>query len=383
MKEKLKNLLHHPMTVIFGLLIVGIFIWDNLYPIRDFSDLENKKLAQKPDFSIKSLMAEGDQSYTMKYEKYVNDQFVLRDQWISLKSRSEFMLGKTENNNVVYGKDHYMFEKYFTTDEDRLEKNTAFVREFAKKYSGQTQITSLLIPYSYEVLSDKVPRGLAFVDQDARIKELNRIFAEDGIHALELLPTMQKHKDEYIYYRTDHHWTTLGAYYAYRDFCESRGKTPVELSSLTGHQAADFYGTLFSKSKAFNAVPDTIDYYDFSTESTVIDGKESEGLYSMDKFEKRDKYGAFLHGNNGLTVIKSGEEDRPRDGSRVLLVKDSFGNCFAPFLLHNYDEVWVVDLRYLKEDMSKLMEENQFEDVLILYGFPQFESYPSVSKITY
>ena len=98
------------MTVIFGLLIVGIFIWDNFYPVREFSEMENRVLTQKPEFSIRSLMAEGDQSYTMKYETYVNDQFVLRDQWISLKSRTEYLLGKTENNGVVYGKDHYMFE---------------------------------------------------------------------------------------------------------------------------------------------------------------------------------------------------------------------------------------------------------------------------------
>ncbi|WP_262397314.1 DHHW family protein [Zongyangia hominis] len=381
--EKIKQLLKHPMTLIFGLLIVGIFIWDNLYPIREFSDMENRALTKKPAFSVKSLMAEGDQSYTMKYEKYVNDQFVLRDQWISLKSRSEFLLGKTENNGVIYGKDHYMFEKYFSTDEERLGKNTAFVKEFGDKYADQTTVSAMLIPYSYEALEDKVPAGLAFVDQVARTKEIYGELEKSGIKTLDIFPTMSEHRDEYIYYRTDHHWTTQGAYYAYRQFCESRGRKPVELSQLTGHEVKDFYGTFFSKSKAFNTVPDVISYYDFSTGKIVIDGKETEGLYAMEKFDERDKYGAFLHGNNGLTVLRSGEVDRPGDGSRILVVKDSFGNCFTPFLLRNYDEVWVVDLRYLKEEMSAIMSENHFDDVLILYGFVSFDSYPSVSKITY
>lgn len=384
--EKIKHLLRHPMTVIFGLLIVGIFIWDNFYPVREFSEMENRVLTQKPEFSIRSLMAEGDQSYTMKYETYVNDQFVLRDQWISLKSRTEYLLGKTENNGVVYGKDHYMFEKYFATDEDRLQKNIGFVEEFGKKYSATNEITAMIVPYSYEVLSDKVPNGLHFVDQVARTEEIYDRFSKSGISTLDVYSALSQHKDEYIYYRTDHHWTTTGAYYAYRQFCERRGLTPVELSDLTKHEVEDFYGTFFSKSKAFNTVPDTIDYYDFSTSQVTIDGEEVEGLYNLDQFEKRDKYGVFLHGNNGLTIMKSGEQNRSQNKenpSRILVIKDSFGNSFVPFLLQNYDEVWAIDLRYLGEDLSTIMAENHFDDVLILYGFVPFSSYPSVSKITY
>ena len=155
----------------------------------------------------------------------------------------------------------------------------------------------------------------------------------------------------------------------------------MEYESLPKHQVADFYGTYYSKAKLFNTVPDVIEWFDPAVEQVTIDGEEVNGLHDLQKFEERDKYGAFLRGNNGLTVIKSSAG--PGDGSRILVIKDSYGNSFVPYLLYNYDEVQVVDLRAMAGKMSDLLAENDYDDILLLYSFMNFASDQNIPKLRY
>ena len=124
-----------------------------------------------------------------------------------------------------------------------------------------------------------------------------------------------------------------------------------------------------------------IEWFDPAVEQVTIDGEEVNGLHDLQKFEERDKYGAFLRGNNGLTVIKSSAG--PGDGSRILVIKDSYGNSFVPYLLYNYDEVQVVDLRAMAGKMSDLLAENDYDDILLLYSFMNFASDQNIPKLRY
>lgn len=153
---------------------------------------------------------------------------------------------------------------------------------------------------------------------------------------MDFTDALSRHSDEYIYYRTDHHWTTLGAYYAYAEYVRSLGMESAELSQLEGQEVSGFYGTYFSKAKKFNAIPDTITYYPIPDAGVTVDGEEKDGFYDLEKFQVRDKYAAFLWGNNGYTVLKSGVRT-PAEGespSRILVIKDSYANSFVPFLLY-------------------------------------------------
>ena len=374
----------YPLLILSAALVLIFFVVDMIISNRDFSEMENRYLNKRPTFSWSSLM---ENKFSRRYEDYINDQFVLRDQWISLKSRSEYLLGKIENNGIVFGSDHYLFEKYQTFDQEKLTNNTAFVQAFLDKYD--LPVTFGIIPSSYEILSDKLPEGLANVDQSQYIQQAVSSLKDERLQTLDLIPSLEAEKEQYIYYRTDHHWTTYGAWLAYRDYALSRGLTPVEYEGLTGHTVEGFYGSYYSKAKLFNAEADTIHWMDIPVDSVTVTGKNGDtvydSLYNDSQWEVRDKYAAFLYGNNGVTVIRSDNNLNRQEGrtSRVLLIKDSFGNSFAPYLTYNYDEVYVIDLRSTVDPLSELLDSTEFDDVLILYNFMNYTSDTNFAKLTY
>ena len=385
--SRIKTIFRYPMILIFGGLILITTALDLLTPTKTFSEMENRYLAEKPKLTVQSLLEEKeDKKYTSLYEKYTNDQFIGRDEWITLKSITESALGKIENNGIAYGDDHYMFAKmeYFSDLQERqLPKNISFIQKMAEAYPQQS-MTFAIIPNSYAVLTDKVPMGLENIDQRAEIDRLYGEVTAPNVNKLELLEPLTAHQNEYIYYRTDHHWTTLGAYYGYSAYVRSRGMEPVPLEELEGlaHPVEDFYGTYYSKAKAFDAVPDTITWYDIPATSVTVNGEEKGSMYDLAQFEKRDKYAGLLWSNNGLTVIKSENNRNPQEGktSRVLLLKDSYGNSLAPFLTYNYDEVWVVDMRYTAK-LSPIMEMAEFDDVVVMYNYTTFTEDSNVYKM--
>ena len=388
MKDKWKEVFKRPLIWLFALFIFGFTLWDLVLPSREFSEVENRQLQQKPALSIKSLMANGEQAYSRKYEKYINDQFVLRDGWISLKSRVESMLAKIENNNVAYGKDGYLFEKVFSVDEENLSDNLQYIREFLEKYPD-LPVTFSVIPNAYTILTEKVPLGFSAVsvDQNQRIEELYSLLGAENpdLKLLRLSDALSSHRDEYIYYRTDHHWTTYGAYFAYAEYVRSLGMKPVDYNSLESHQVPDFYGTFDAKAKKAGTQPDVITWYDIPCR-VEVNQKPVESLNDLSRFEVRDKYSGLMHGNQALTVLYSECNQNHSDGetSRVLVVKDSYGNSFAPYLCFNFDEVYVVDLRYLGKMSAVLTDmELKFNDVLILYNFMNFVTDTNIPKLRY
>ena len=380
----MKKILKYPLTIIFSIFILAAFIFDIIKPDKKFSEFENKNLTQRPKFTWQSLVSN---KYTQNYEKYINDQFVGRDTWINLKSISEMGLAKIENNGIVYGKDGYMFDKLNTPDMERLNKNMMYFQQFIEKYPDE-HITVGIIPNSYEVLTDKVPMGLNNIDQTKYTNELFEKLEGNNLREIYFLEALKPHKDEYIYYKTDHHWTTLGAYYAYAEYVRSLSMNPVALEEIEDLSiyVDDFYGTYFNKSKHISAEADTITVYkDIPVESIEINGQRKDGLYDMYKFNTRDKYGAFLYGNNGQTVIKSSVNKYHKEGqtSKIMVIKDSYANSFVPFLMYNFDEIHIIDLRHFVPKMSLYLKENNFDEILLMYNFKNFSEDTNIPKLRY
>ncbi|MBS4784562.1 MAG: hypothetical protein KH009_00445 [Clostridiales bacterium] len=379
----LKKLLQYPVMLAF-FLFIGLFtVYDLTQTNREYSEFENKYLAQKPPFTMKAFLSN---EWTQDYETYINDQFVRRDDWITIKSMAETLLLKIENNGIAYGSDGYMFEKFQSITGDQFQRNLDYMMQFVQAHP-QDHITLSLIPNAYMILPDKLPEGLVNVDQSAVITDVTQQVNDLGTTAaaVDFTDALSRHSDEYIYYRTDHHWTTLGAYYAYAEYVRSLGMEPAELSQLEGQEVSGFYGTYFSKAKKFNAIPDTITYYTIPDAGVTVDGEEKDGFYDLEKFQVRDKYAAFLWGNNGYTVLKSGVRT-PAEGegpSRILVIKDSYANSFVPFLLYNFDEVHVVDLRYSAESVSALLEDGAFDQVLLMYNFMNLVTDTNIYKLNY
>lgn len=409
----MKELLKYPMVWIFTLFILGFLVVDLILPDKLYSEFENTKLQQKPELTVEGFF---DSTYGTKYETYINEQFPARDQWITLKAMAEIALGKLENNNVIYGKDDYLFEKLQIIPEPnasagsnvanqmQIDRNQRFMDEFFQMYD--LPITFALAPNSYAVMTDKLPSGTDLPDQEVMIPEIYERFTKDeDLTYLNFLDTLREHQDEYIYYRTDHHWTTLGAYYAYVDYCESKGFTPVSLDELKANEVPNFYGTYYNKCKKPGQEADSITWYDIPVDSfqftgdvnreamleqgTVTEWKgvpmlSVDGMYQLEQFETHDKYAAFTWGNNGLTQIVSGHNrEESEEPSRLLLIKDSFANSMVPFLTYHYDEIWIMDLRSTPVNMKTMLSENEFTDIFVLYNFSTFLTDTDIARLRF
>ena len=350
---------------------------DLLTPNREFSEVENKYLATIPKFTLEGLL---DNTYSAKFEEYVNDQFVLRDRFIDLKSRCEFLLLKIENNGIIYGADGRMYQKLTTINEDRLERNLEFVRIFAE--AVDTPVTFALVPDAFAVDPEYLPAGAPLIDEAAYLAHSYGQLGTADLRTMDLLPVMQAHNQAYIYYRTDHHWTTDGAYLFYREYMSRLGLTAVELTDLSPVYVPGFFGTHYNKAKSFNAVADTITYYPIDNVRLALNDQVYDNLYNQDAFAGHNKYAAFLYDNTGLAIVQNVEP--VNGGRRLLLIKDSFANALVPFLTQNFDEIVVIDLRYFGQTtMSEYLADNAFDEILVMYGFSTFATDTNVARISY
>lgn len=360
----------HPTLLMFFGFILVLAVADLLTPVKNFSELENRYLKQPPTFSLASLL---DGSYTQNVENYVNDQFVGRDSWISVKSKAETALLKVENNGIVYGKDGRLFEKYTSYDQEQLSKNLAFLEEFA---AGQSNVTFSVVPAGYMLTPEDLPAGLQLVDQGAVLPQIQA--AVPSAHWIDTLDLLSQSGDQDLYYRTDHHWRVKGAYLFYEAFCQNRGLEPAAADELPLREVEGFYGTYFSKCKKTGIQPDTLSFYDIPVASVTVDGVEKENWYDEAALSSRDKYGALLYGNGGLTILRNGDGER-----KLLLIKDSYSNALAPIFLQNYDQVYIVDLRSFPQGMQQLCAEQDFTDILILYSFSNICSDTNFYRLKY
>ena len=377
----MKKIIKYPIIILFTVFIGVFTLWDMTAPIKSFSEIENRYLATKPKATIKNIF---DNSFSKKYETYINDQFVERDNWINIKSLAETSIGKVQNNSITYGDDDYMFEVLEKFDENKLKRNSEFISKFIEKYANKN-ITLTIIPTSYMILDDKLPYGMIKADEIKYINDFyNYLNTNKNLNCIDFSPTLFNHKNEYIYYKTDHHWTSLGAYYCYKEFAKQKGFTPVDINNLKENNVPNFYGTYFNKAKLFTAKPDIITYYDIPVAHFEYeDSNVKDSLYDYSKFKTKDKYAAFMHGNNGITYIKSENNLNKINGktSRLLIIKDSYANSFIPFLTFNYDEIYVVDLRGLPIPISELEKEHNFDDIMIMYNFVSFMNDNNFSRL--
>ena len=377
-EKKATSLLHYPVLVVFSLFFIGLFALDMVTPDRSYSELENTTLSQRP--ALTQFTAKGLNSYFTAYTKYVKDQVAGRDEWISLQSVVETtLLQKQQSGGILLGKEHMMFPRTYgllSSEERTLPKNTAALTSLCQRYPGKVNV--LLAPAASDIYKENVPANAPLLDEDGYLDQLSAAVQAAGGSFVDVRPTLTAHKSEYIYYRTDHHWTSTGAYYAYKQLCDALSLTPFDPSAHTVLAADGFYGTHYSKARTPDAEPDTILYYDLPNALTIYsvsgpgqpaDG-ETTGLYDTAKLDVYDKYAMFLHGNNGLSRIKG-------DGTgSILVIKDSYANCFVPYLTANYADIDVVDFRNYNYGLDKLIADNAYDQLLVLYSFDSFKSDP-------
>ena len=383
--KKLASFVREPMVLLFAGALIVISVLDVIFSDRQYSEVENRTLAQRPALTVEGLL---DLSFGEAYDEYLADQFVGRDGWITLKSLLWTAVGRTENNGILYGSDGYLFEKMFSYDEERVERNLGYLERFAE--SCPSPLTLVMIPNSYAVYSDLLPAGASEVDQAAIIDEVYSRFA-DSADCVDLLTPLTESDTPYLYYRTDHHWTTDGAYVGYEALCESLGLTPTDTSSFERHEVSGFYGTYYSKCKKAGQQSDTITWYEIPDVSMEIRSVTEDGefqtttydtLYNEAQFGEYDKYAAFLYSNNDLTVITNTAPSDEAKGRSVCIIKDSYANSLIPFLTQNYETVAVVDVRYFNGSLSEYLTESAFDRVIVMYNLSTFNT-ENIARISY
>ena len=374
------SIFRYPVLLAFSLFFVGLFALDLITPDRAYSELENPTLSQRP--SLSSFSADGLNKFFTAYTKYVKDQVVGRDNWVALQSTAETkVMQKEQSGGILLGKEHMMFPRTYglvSSETRTLPKNTAALEALCQRYPGLVNV--MLVPAASAVYPENVPAGAPLLDEDSYLDALSEAVQTAGGRFVDVRQTLADHKGEYIYYRTDHHWTSTGAYYAYQQLCTALGLTPFDPSAHTARTAEGFYGTHYSKARTPDAEPDTITYYDLPNVLTIYTvtapGQPAEGettgLYDTDKLSVYDKYAMFLHGNNGLSRIKGDGTGR----GRILVIKDSYANCFVPYLTANYADIDVVDFRNYNYGLDQLIADNGYDQILVLYSFDSFKSDP-------
>lgn len=359
------------LSAFFCLFLGGLLAWHVLLPDRDRSDVENRTLARFPEFSWKSLK---DGSFTEGVEEYFADQFPLRDQWTGLKARTEQLLGKREFNGVYLCGDT-LIAKVEPPKDGLEEKNLSYVSRLAGKTDCPVYLG--LIPSAAEIWRDRLPKGAESWDQAAFIA---RAVELEGVEPVDFLTALRDHAGERtwegIFYRTDHHWTTLGAYYGYAALMEALGRgeevlEPEEIKKWDLPVSNGFQGTLYSQSGVHWLEPDSIEFWVEESGLTVTswrDGTPKEaGLYDDGYLGEKDKYSAFLGGNQPLCVIKN-----PQGTGKLLVIRDSYADSMAPFLAQHFEEVHLLDPRYYRYAASKYAAENGMDAVAVVYSVPNF-----------
>lgn len=369
-------------AILFGFTAISI-----LKPDTEISERENRVLETMPEIVLDDIL---DGTFQETFETYISDQFFLRDSWVDLTTGLQTFLGKKDINGVYIGENGYLIEKYTEEDfdEEIVENNidvlAAFLNEMTEEY-GSDHVDFLTVPSKACAMPDLLPAWAEGYPEEEITEALCDLLDEPEIY-LDLTETLQEHQDEYIYYRTDHHWTTLGAYYAYAAFAERKGHEVPSLDSYEIETAADdFYGTTYNKLHQ-NVEPDTVELYHSEAEENVTvdmnDGETvSDSFYFFDELEESDKYRIFFAGNTEKIVITTAADT----GRTLLMLKDSYANCFVPFLAGEYDTIILYDLRYAGDTIDVLLDEygEEITDVLVLYNVEKFMEDESIDLLSY
>lgn len=348
------------------LLVLGIA--DLCNDDRLYSETENRVLASQPVFSWEELFSG---EYGDDYEEYITDQFVGRDKWIGLKTRADILFQKKEINGVYLGTDHYLIG---VNDPDKYTEQMENGRIASlKKLVNRWDAKVMLVPTADNILTQKLPDFAPYYQEDRLLEKVREAVGEE--HYVDVYHALQEHAEEPIYYRTDHHWTSLGAYYGFMAWAQSVDRYPFPYN-MAGMETVsdDFQGTLQSRIN-LDWTKDSIQYFPETEKKAVsvtYDFEDmSDSLYAPDYLDTKNQYGFFLNDNHAFIEIHTGYNP----GKALFVIKDSYANSMIPLLTTHYETIYVVDLRYFNGKLFQFMEQYEPEqgmDVLVLYDCIHF-----------
>lgn len=360
MFKKLKPIMP---SVAFLLVIVILSGALFLLPKKDYSENEKRILAKAPEFSFERL---ADGKFTKDLETFVSDQFPFRDAFVGVNAYFNLLCGRNGSSPVYFGKDGYLISAPAELSTDTAVKNVQNFSEFAEV--NNLRATVMAVPQSGFIMDDKLPK----VHSEYNDEEILTAIKENkGDMAYIDVATLfeQKKDDVQLYYKTDHHITSAGAYEMYKLYAAEKGFAVNDNYDIKTEP--DFYGTAYSKGGYWLSAPDSIELWQNDKLDVTVEitepGKDvvkHNSVFFEDRLSEGDKYPVYLDGNHSLTKITNPDAK----GGKILVVKDSFAHCFTCFLAEQYSEIYMVDMRYYRNSVSQLVQDNGITEVLYLYG---------------
>lgn len=373
------------LTVLtFFLIILGVPIVSMVIPNETISELENRELATSPSISVESYF---DKSFMEETNAYLSDHIAFREELVEIKTRIDLMLGKSEINSV-YICDDRLIENVAQPNEMIMASNMEAINNFAEHYRDEISTTIMLVPTASQYYKDALPMFAEPIDQLEIISEFYDNL-NPYINKVDVYTEMNSvAKTEDIFYKTDHHWTTMGAYVGYTSLSTSLSYTAQSVNMFNiQHVTNDFLGTLYSKTLYGEEFKDRIDLYHYGSRNVITEvmkfqGKTSQSYQSIffdEYLSTSDKYAVFLGGNDAVTKIKTSVNN----GKRLLIFKDSYANSLMQFMPLHYEEIVLVDLRYLNSPLDEYINISNYDSVLFLYNVSGFTQESSLAKLNY
>lgn len=334
---------------------------------RIYSENENRVLASRPSFSWEALKSG---EFSEDYEEYITDQFVGRDKWIAMKTAADILLQKKDINGVYLGKDDYLIEQHLPEDytKEQEDEKLRLLEKLVRDWNARV----ILVPTADNILTDKLPANASVYDQTGLLSRAAEAVGSGYVDAYSIL---REHSQEEIYYRTDHHWTSLGAYYGYLAWARTAGVKPAVYSTSRMRTASEeFLGTLHSKLN-LPMEGDRLCYFPETVKrpvSVTYDFEQtSDSFYEESYLATKNKYGFFLDDNHAFIEM----DTSCKNGRTLFVIKDSYANSLIPLLAAHYEKIYVVDLRYFNGGLYHFM--NQYKpadgmDVLVVYNCIHF-----------
>ena len=408
-KRRIVTLYRSISILLFStLLVLGCFIGALFFIRPSQSANEKRTLTTFPSFSLSSFL---DGSYFSQISTWYADTYPGRDTWISLNTKVKDHYGIQSETMIVGGQaksDEIPTESKTTTKKKKkaevpeqslmqeemqnkimqgmyVDNGAAYgayyfnqeaadtyiqgINDSAKKLSKTTTVYSVLVPNNILVLDKDVQEKIGGSNQEKAIDYYMNSYS-DSVKGVDVYSRLEKHKDEYLYFRTDHHWTALGAYYAYLEFCDVKGIKAHSLSYFEKQKSTPFLGSYYAELQLEEMAdnPDTvIAYIPKGTNDMKFwrDGQEYDGkvVTPQDYWDENSQYMQFIQGDQPLVKITN---KKIKDGSSCVVLKESYGNCFVPFLVDHYETVYVMDFRYTEEVPKDFCKKNKIDDLIVI-----------------
>lgn len=368
-KQYSKKLLICAAFVILALDILFVFI-----PDKEYSETENRNLQQFPKVSFSTVTGG---RFENQMDKYIADQFPFRNAWVGLQTFISRLEGTTISNDIFLGKDGYLIQRFHEPTKEEYQKKLKEYKDVIDANQDKN-IYALIVPTAVTILKDKLPlnaKGSISGDENSYIDRMYEDLRELGVTTVDVRDTLLELADAevQVYYRTDHHWTTDAAYKCYDVFAAKAGVDKKEVLYEKLLASGEFKGTLTASSGFKSSETDSLYVYlpviadekKAEFDYVVVDGdtgEKSASVYDTSFLDTRDKYALFFGGNHGVLTIRSKSES----GKNLLIIKDSYANCFVPFMIWDYSKIVMVDPRYNVRELDEIIAEEGVTDILFL-----------------